>query len=246
MRIAAFIPAAGRGTRLYPMTRMLPKEMFPVGTKPLLHHLVDRLREAGIVDITIALNREKRLIRQYFGDGSAMGVHITYITAPPLGIDKALWGAKRVLKNKPFLFCVGDIFLKRPTLFKNLISLYTRHKTAVLALRRMPRRALSRFAVPTLLKDKNRLMRVVSLTEKPRVRSAPSSYASLGIMILPPLFWIYLSKPRTQNEIPLSHYLTLFAHDAKLLGCVTRETVRDCSTFNDFIRAQQTFVRKQR
>ena len=62
----AIIPAAGLGTRFLPVTRVVPKEMLPVGSKPALELIVDEARSAGADDITIVISHGKELIREYF------------------------------------------------------------------------------------------------------------------------------------------------------------------------------------
>ena len=62
----AIIPAAGLGTRFLPVTRVVPKEMLPVGSKPALELIVDEAKSAGADDITIVISHGKELIREYF------------------------------------------------------------------------------------------------------------------------------------------------------------------------------------
>ncbi|MEE9474780.1 MAG: bifunctional sugar-1-phosphate nucleotidylyltransferase/acetyltransferase [Candidatus Hydrothermarchaeaceae archaeon] len=76
----AMILAAGKGTRLEPVTTGIPKAMLPLGPKPILHHLVDAVKDAGITEITLLVGHLEEQIREYFGDGSKFGVDIEYIT----------------------------------------------------------------------------------------------------------------------------------------------------------------------
>ena len=62
----AIIPAAGHGTRFLPVTRVVPKEMLPIGAKPALELIVDEARSAGAQGITIVISEGKELIRRYF------------------------------------------------------------------------------------------------------------------------------------------------------------------------------------
>jgi len=235
----AFIPAAGRGIRLSPITKIIPKEMFPVGRKPIIHHLVERLAKSGINKIIIAINPQKKIIQQYLGGGSDFGVHIRYVITNPHGIDKALWAAKRYLSHQPFLYCAGDMFIKTPNIFTKLISLYKQYPgTGILTLKHMPTSELSRFAVSITRKKIGPLWDVQSLVEKPKSSRAQLPLVSLGIMILPPAFFEIMQKPKNEKEIQLSKYLNLFNKKGiPLWGYETKEDVYDCSNINEFALA---------
>jgi NDP-mannose synthase len=95
--LQALILAGGRGTRLAPFTVSFPKPLVPVGDRPILHRLVDQLRDAGFTDICLSVNHLASLIEAYFGDGHAFGVHISYAreqtplgTAGPISITPGL------------------------------------------------------------------------------------------------------------------------------------------------------------
>ena len=69
----AVIPAAGKGTRLLPLTKAVPKELIPLGRKPVLEHIVDEVIEAGITEILFVISEEKTAIRSHFGDALERG-----------------------------------------------------------------------------------------------------------------------------------------------------------------------------
>ena len=72
--MTAIIPAAGKGTRFLPVTRVVPKEMLPVGAKPAIHCIVEEALEAGADDVVIIISEEKEIIRHYFeGDPELAG-----------------------------------------------------------------------------------------------------------------------------------------------------------------------------
>src|SRR3989344_3808958 len=66
--LKAVIPAAGFGTRLLPVTKAVPKELFPLGVKPVIQYIVEEAVAAGIQEIIIVLHKDKDLIRHYFED----------------------------------------------------------------------------------------------------------------------------------------------------------------------------------
>src|SRR5450631_2500106 len=90
----AVVLAGGQGQRLGDLVQKIPKPMLCVGKKPVLHCIVDQLREAGVTNIIISVDRLADVIRQYFGDGTRFGVGITYFQSKEdlhtAGVVKAL------------------------------------------------------------------------------------------------------------------------------------------------------------
>ena len=72
------IMAAGKGTRLRPITDLVPKPMAPIVNRPALHHIVRLLGRHGLDDIVMNLHHLPETITGYFGDGAGVGVRITY------------------------------------------------------------------------------------------------------------------------------------------------------------------------
>jgi NDP-sugar pyrophosphorylase family protein len=104
----AVILAGGRGTRLAPYTKVLPKPLMPVGEQAILEILVDQLREAGFKDLTFCVGYLSHLIRALFGSGADRGVTITYVREPePLGTAGPLRLVERL--DDTFLAMNGDV-----------------------------------------------------------------------------------------------------------------------------------------
>jgi len=88
--------AGGRGVRLRPLTYSVPKPLLPIGERPILEEIVERLKTFGLRDIVMAVGYRAELIETYFRDGSQLGVEIVYAreaeplgTAGPLGLVRA-------------------------------------------------------------------------------------------------------------------------------------------------------------
>jgi len=75
----ALILAGGKGTRLRPLTYVIPKPLLPVGEKPIIEHTIDRLKKYDITDIYISVNYKADMLTNYLKDGKLLGVNITYI-----------------------------------------------------------------------------------------------------------------------------------------------------------------------
>lgn len=87
----AVIMAGGKGVRLRPYTEVLPKPMLPLGERPILAWLLDRLAAAGVTEVTLAVHYLDYVFRVFFGDGQDWGLNIRYHHEPePLGTAGAL------------------------------------------------------------------------------------------------------------------------------------------------------------
>ena len=87
----AMIMAGGFGTRLLPLTADIPKPMLPVAGRPLMEHIIDGLREAGVRHINVSTHYKSEKIIEHFGDGRAFGVDLHYIKEErPFGTGGAL------------------------------------------------------------------------------------------------------------------------------------------------------------
>ncbi|MFO7633019.1 MAG: nucleotidyltransferase family protein [Caldilinea sp.] len=106
----ALILAAGKGTRLGNLTADFPKPMLAVDGRPLLAHHIEWLRRYGVTEIAMNLHHAADVIRDYFGDGSAFGVAITYSYEPELlGTAGAAKRLERFLDER-FVVVYGDVF----------------------------------------------------------------------------------------------------------------------------------------
>ena len=105
----AILMVGGLGTRLRPLTQDMPKPMLKVGNKPILQTIVEKFAEYGFVNITMCVNFNASIIRDYFGDGKEFGVNIDYVLE-----EKRMGtaGALSLLKERPsepFFVMNGDL-----------------------------------------------------------------------------------------------------------------------------------------
>jgi NDP-mannose synthase len=107
--VRAFILAGGLGTRLAPYTTVLPKPLMPLGNSTILETLVRSLAASSISDVTISLGYLGHLVRAVMGDGSALGVQVSYTEEPePLGTAGALRLMTQVADDDVVLSVNGD------------------------------------------------------------------------------------------------------------------------------------------
>jgi mannose-1-phosphate guanylyltransferase len=107
--VKAVILVGGEGTRLQPLTLNTPKAMVPILNKPFLEYLILYLKEHKVRDIILTMSYLPHRIQSHFGDGTELGVHLTYlIEKSPLGTAGAVKNAETLL-DEPFFVVNGDI-----------------------------------------------------------------------------------------------------------------------------------------
>lgn len=175
----AMLLAAGEGTRLRPLTLNLPKPMLPVAGRPVLEYTVAWLRYYGITQIAINLYHSPQAVTDYFGNGSAFGVEITYsVEEEILG---TAGGVKRMSSffDGAFVLVFGDVL----TDF-DLKALVECHFTRA----EYPHLTMSLYHVSNPcdcgIVSLNREGRVVRYVEKPSRNEVFSDLANAGVLII--------------------------------------------------------------
>ena len=117
----AVILAAGEGSRLRPLTLFRPKCMIPLAGKPILEYLLLSLKANGINDVLIVIGYRKELIRNYFHDGSQLGVKLNYVEQKNfLGTADAVRLSEEFISDEAFLMLYGDLLIDATVVKKTL------------------------------------------------------------------------------------------------------------------------------
>jgi dTDP-glucose pyrophosphorylase len=123
--LQAVIMAGGAGTRLRPLTQDLPKPMLPVGGRPMLEHVIEQLRGAGIQRVNITTHYKREVIENHFGNGQGFGVEVSYVKeTQPLGTAGALGLMDQ--PKEPLLVVNGDILTRVD--FRALLQFHREHQ----------------------------------------------------------------------------------------------------------------------
>ncbi|MBA3046383.1 MAG: NTP transferase domain-containing protein [Candidatus Thermoplasmatota archaeon] len=204
----AFILAAGDGTRMRPLTASMPKALLPVAGKPLLQHMLETLKDCKVKDITILVNPGRRYIDQEFGDGSDLGVQLSYVVQrKPLGTANAV-GTARLVLDEPFLCMNGDVIVNKETI-KGVLDSFKKNGSTVVT--GVPVDNPSEFGI---LEQKNgNLVRVVEKAKHP-----PGNLANAGIYLFnPDVFgWIDKTEKSVRGEYEITDTLTMMAAQEKI------------------------------
>jgi len=164
-KLVGVILAAGRGTRIEPLTFTHPKPLLPVCNKPIMQYQIEDLRAIGVTDVVIVVGHLKEHIIKYFGDGARLGVKITYVEQKQmLGIAHAVAQLEPVV-DAPFVLLLGDIFSLQKDLAGMAEVFWTRKAGAVLAVKHEPNPEFIRRNFAVILHASGTVTRVI---EKPR------------------------------------------------------------------------------
>lgn len=133
---SAVILAAGKGSRIseLPLTRILPKSLLPIVNKPIVEHIIHRLKEIGIKKILFVLSFKKEVFKEYFGDGRDFGVEIEYVECPDPNNIGRLGDGLYLVKEKvdgPFVVVLGDDFTIIPSFEVFVKKFFERNALAV-------------------------------------------------------------------------------------------------------------------
>ncbi|MEA5424807.1 NDP-sugar synthase [Synechococcus sp. CCY9202] len=189
----AMILAAGKGTRVRPITHILPKPMIPILQKPVMEFLLELLRQHGFDEIMVNVSHLAEEIENYFRDGQRFGVQIAYSFEGKIEdgelIGDALGsagGLKKIQNFQPFFDDTFVVLCGDALIDLDLTEAVRRHreKGAMVSLvtKRVPKEQVSSYGVVVTDPDG----RVLSFQEKPSLEEAASDMINTGIYIFEP------------------------------------------------------------
>jgi len=228
----AIILAGGMGTRMRPLTYVVPKVMLPIGGKPLLEHMVRYLKEHGITEVIVCVAYLKTHIMDYFKDGKNLGVKIRYAEAEmPMGTAGQLKTAEKHVSDT-FLAMNGDIITSLN--IRKLIKLHSM-KGGIGTI------SLKKFDVQVpyghIELDKNAVIQ--KFTEKPTL----SFMANAGVYVLEPKIFRYI-KPNEVVNLETEIFPTLLEKGEKLNGYYEEAYWADVGTVSDFERVDKELLQR--
>jgi dTDP-glucose pyrophosphorylase/predicted transcriptional regulator len=221
------IMAGGRGKRLYPETENCPKPLLKVRGKPMLEHIIERAKAEGFRNFLISLHYLGHMIKDYFGDGQALGVNIRYTQeASPLGTAGSLRAMSSFIQS-PFVVTNGDVL--SDVRYSDILNYHIYHKAdATMAVRQ--HELQNQYGVVII--DG---IEISAFEEKPIYRS----YINAGI---------YVHNPESINQIECNEYCdmpALFSRIKKNYGRTIvypmHEPWLDVGRKDDLDRAQLKF-----
>ena len=260
----AIIPLAGLGTRLLPLTSVIPKELLPINGKPGLEFILDECIECGIKEVIFIISQKKKIIKKYFYNDSFFKkiikskkknknvisaynkikkykkmIKFVYQNSPK-GTGDAVLKCEKYIKSSSFLMLMPDDLIIKKNCSAFMIKLHNKYKASVIASKRVNKHDVSRWGILDVKKINKETFTIKGVAEKPNVKTAKSNLAIIGRYILPKKIFKLLKnqKPGKNGEIHITDSIQrLLLNKNKFIAHVFGGKYLDCGTMHGYINS---------
>jgi len=212
LSVIAVILAAGRGTRMGPLTANIPKPLLALRGRPIIEHILTGLRSAGIREVVVVTGYLAGQIERHLGSGEALGMKLSYRRQTrPEGTARALLLARDAIGDEPFLLLWGDIVVE-PDQYSALLDNYRRAPCDALLAVNATDDPWQGAAV--YIDDR---WRVTSLVEKPPRGSSRTPWNNAGMFVFTPPVVEYAERlrPSARGEYELPQAVAAMVADGR-------------------------------
>lgn len=265
----AVFPVAGLGTRFLPATKAMPKEMLTVVDRPLIQHVVDEAKAAGIEQFIFVTGRNKGIIEDHFDKqfeldetlaarGKTKEIEIVKSALPvagtasftrqqePLGLGHAVWCARELVGDEPFALLLPDVLVrtKGKNCLAQMLDVYGKHGGNLIAVEAVPDDELSSYGVVSVGKADGNVFPIDGMVEKPKPGTAPSNLTILGRYILQPEIFDVLSKQEAGagGEIQITDAMLTLLKSEPFYAVQCEGRTYDCGSRLGFLTANVAFA----
>jgi len=204
----AVVPAAGLGQRLSPITKVLPKEMFPIGHYPAIEWVIAEAVASGCTEVAVVVSPGKRIVKDYLTTccpDLAEHCHLAFVVQPePLGLGHALWLAREFCQGYPFAVLLpDDLVAGQPLALQQMAPVFESTGGAVFAITRELAENAHRYGRLELQPVDERVYQVTAILPRTTPAKAASQLMGLGRYLFSPECLDYaallLDQPRTSE-----------------------------------------------
>jgi len=265
----AVFPVAGLGTRFLPATKAMPKEMLTVVDRPVIQHVVDEARAAGIEHLIFVTGRNKGVIEDHFDMAFELDITLerrgkikelaglrkdlpgagqTSFTRQqePLGLGHAVWCAREIVGDEPFAVLLPDVLHYAPGMscLAQMIAAYETHGGNHMAVAPVPDDQTHQYGIVGVDDAKAKVSRIAQMVEKPKAGTAPSNLHISGRYILQPeIFSILENQERgAGGEIQLTDAMKELAKQQPFHAVRFDGTIYDCGAKIGFLVANIAYA----
>jgi UTP--glucose-1-phosphate uridylyltransferase len=266
----AVFPVAGLGTRFLPATKAMPKEMLPIVDRPVIQHVVDEARAAGIEHFIFVTGRNKGVIEDHFdsmfelertlaerGKNNELDLITRDLPGPgqtsftrqqaPLGLGHAVWCAREIVGEEPFALLLPDMLhhSEKPCLAE-MIEAYESHGGNHIAVSPVPDDQTHLYGIAGVENASAKVSRITQMIEKPARGTAPSNLHISGRYILHPEIFRLLGEQErgAGGEIQLTDAMIKLSKSANQPFYAVRFEGRiyDCGSKIGFLTANVAYA----
>jgi UTP--glucose-1-phosphate uridylyltransferase len=266
----AVFPVAGLGTRFLPATKAMPKEMLTVVDRPVIQHVVDEARAAGIEHFIFVTGRNKSVIEDHFDSQYELehtletrgkdkelaqllndlpGAGQTSFTRQqkPLGLGHAVWCARELVGNEPFALLLPDMLHHGVrACLAEMIDAYNQHGGNHIAVSPVPEDQTHLYGIVGVEDTTSKVSALTAMIEKPRRGTAPSNLHITGRYILQPeIFELLAAQEKgTGDEIQLTDSMIKLWQNLKQRFHAVRfdGKIYDCGSKIGFLTANVAYA----
>src|SRR3954453_11867194 len=261
----AVLPVAGLGTRFLPATKAVPKEMMNVVDRPVVQHVVDEARAAGIEHFVFVTGRNKAVIEDHFDIAYELNdalqsrgkeKELAELTADlpkagqtsftrqqaPLGLGHAVWCAREIVGDEPFAVLLPDM-LSRGSM-EQMLAAYEQHGGNVIAVEEVPEDQTHQYGIVSVGQEFGQTFEITGMVEKPPKGTAPSNYIISGRYILQPEIFDLLSTQErgAGNEIQLTDSMIRLMKQQQFFGMKYQGKTYDTGSKIGFLMANVAYA----
>jgi len=265
----AIFPVAGLGTRFLPATKAMPKEMLPVVDRPLIQHVVDEARQAGIEHFIFVTGRNKSVIEDHFdrqfeleltlverGKKAEIALLSQDLPEPgttsftrqqsPLGLGHAVWCARELVGHEPFALLLPDVLVQHPRgcLAQMIDAANELDANAnIIAVEEVPAERAHMYGIVGVGEPKGKAFSITKMVEKPKASEAPSNLSITGRYILQPEIFEILGKQAAGagGEIQLTDAMVALTRTQPFYGLKFEGRSFDCGSKIGFLTANVAY-----
>ncbi len=235
------LPVAGMGTRMLPITKVVPKELLGIIERPTIEYIIDEVKASGIETIVFVISQGKGKIIDYFDidqnlrsflkergklellkiveEVESKVEHLIGLwQKAPEGLGQAILIAEKVIENEPFGVLLGDDLVDAdPPCLKQMMDVYKELKGNIIAIEEVSWERVSKYGIIDGKKVSDRLIKIEKVIEKPKKEEAPTNLAIIGRYIFEPYIFDYLKriKKGPSGEYQLTDAIELMINDGK-------------------------------
>ena len=259
----AIIPLAGLGTRMLPLSSVMPKELLPINGKPNLEYIMEECIAAGVKKFIFIISKNKSGIKNYFFKDSLYKkilkkkkdkriykefkklkkyqkmIKFVYQNTPK-GTGDAVLKCEKHIKGNYFLMLLPDDLIINNNCTKEMIKLFRINKCSILATKKVDKKSVSRWGILSVKNKKKNYFQINDVIEKPTLQNAPSNYAIIGRYILSKKIFAEIKrlKPGQGGELHITDAIrNLIFKGEKFLGNIFKGKYLDCGTINGYIQS---------
>jgi UTP--glucose-1-phosphate uridylyltransferase len=265
----AVFPVAGLGTRFLPASKAMPKEMLTVVDRPLIQHVVDEARDAGIEHFIFVTGRNKGIIEDHFdrqpeleealaARGKTTELEILDADLPeagrasfvrqqePLGLGHAVWCARDIVGDEPFALVLPDVLVQTPGkgCLAQMLDVYEKRGGNIIAVDPVPDDQVKNYGVVAVCQAEDNVFPITGMVEKPAPGTEPSNLTILGRYILQPEIFDFLSAQEkgTGGEIQVTDSMLALLKKQPFYAVEYEGRAFDCGSKPGFLAANIAYA----